>query len=386
MSGLKLTDQEKAAFCQDIDRNRALEYYYSFDNVPQHFVYHDDIIPGELTEMEARNKILSETLWAEGYNRYFVCNVSAQYTCSSMLQANMPTHEVFTIYITGGGQLEPSEVDNHAGYRTLEEMVDGFDAWMKHTGRSFLDKERWSPPIASWRSQLVAPDRTHRVVSTLPAGNDLLMEWITSWSEDGILRETAWVEVLNFHADGSVLLDRLYANPGNWPGAGAYKDEISGTDQDQSKGAMDRFYDCHKPYQIAAETTEIEKRNLSIVEGAWIDAQNTGPDPKVFHPERFRMQWPNQKCSFNLDILKEVEAIAREKAPDKKIHLGMTYAKGNQVAAEGYVSWAENGVEKEAGFISFLLLDADGLIIRERRYFTWVNWPAENQVMTRLGM
>ena len=137
---------------------------------------------------------------------------------------------------------------------------------------------------------------------------------------------------------------------------------------------------------MPVELSDMEKRNLSIIEGVWVDAQNTGLDTKVIHPERFRMQWPVQKCSCNLNIAKEVEAIVKEAAPDRKMRLGLTYAKGNQVAAEGVVSWTENGVARETPFISFLLLDQDGLIIRDRRYLTLSNWPGADKMAARLGL
>ena len=137
---------------------------------------------------------------------------------------------------------------------------------------------------------------------------------------------------------------------------------------------------------MPVELSDMEKRNLSIIEGVWADAQNTGLDTKVIHPERFRMQWPVQKCSCNLNIAKEVETIVKEAAPDRKMRLGLTYAKGNQVAAEGVVSWTENGVARETPFMSFLLLDQDGLIIRDRRYLTLSNWPGADQMAARLGL
>jgi hypothetical protein len=149
---------------------------------------------------------------------------------------------------------------------------------------------------------------------------------------------------------------------------------------------MDRFYEYHRSRQISGPVTDWEKRNLSIIEGAWIEAQNSGLSTKVVHPERFRMQWPVQKCSCNLSVAKEVEVLAKEAVADRTMRLGLTYAKGNQVAAEGVVSWSENGVARESPFISFLLLDRDGLVIRERRYVTMDNCPGAAQMMDRLGL
>ena len=64
----------------------------------------------------------------------------------------------------------------------------------------------------------------------------------------------------------------------------------------------------------------------------------------------------------------------------------MTYARGNQVVAEGVLSWTEDGIQRDSPFISFLLLDADGLIIRERRYHTLSNWPGAKEISRRLGL
>jgi hypothetical protein len=54
--------------------------------------------------------------------------------------------------------------------------------------------------------------------------------------------------------------------------------------------------------------------------------------------------------------------------------------------AEGVVSWTEDGVAQEAPFMSFLLLDQDGLLIRDRRYLTMDNWPGATKVKARLGL
>jgi len=137
---------------------------------------------------------------------------------------------------------------------------------------------------------------------------------------------------------------------------------------------------------MPVELSDLEKRNLSIIKGTWVDAYNTDLNTKELHPERFRMQLPIQKWSYNMPIAKEVETIVKEAAPDRKMRLALTYAKGNQVVAEGIVSWTENGVAKEAPFISFLLLDKDGLVIRDRRYLTGDNWPGAAETAKRLGI
>ena len=69
------------------------------------------------------------------------------------------------------------------------------------------------------------------------------------------------------------------------------------------------------------------------------------------------------------------EARVKEAAPDRQMRLVDTHAKGNQVIAEGIVSWTEDGVYKESPFLTFLLFDKDGLVIRDRRYINTDHWP-----------
>ena len=95
---------------------------------------------------------------------------------------------------------------------------------------------------------------------------------------------------------------------------------------------------------------------------------------------------PLQKCSYNLDVAKDIAEIVKQAAPDGKTQLGLTYAKGNQVVVEGIACWSEDGTDREAPFISFLLLDEEGLIIRDRCYLTLDNWPGADKVTERLGL
>ena len=74
MNDINLTDQEISAFYQEITRNRAMDYFFVFDNVPLHFIYRDGILLGEMTELEQRNKIVTETLWLDAYNTLIVGN------------------------------------------------------------------------------------------------------------------------------------------------------------------------------------------------------------------------------------------------------------------------------------------------------------------------
>jgi len=387
VSNLTLTDQERAAFCQDIDRNRALDYFYAFDNVPLHFVYHDDVIPGELSEMEERNKALTEKLWSEGYNIHIVGGVSNLYVCATMVPGNLITYqEPFLIPWYDPVMLEKTDMDNPGAYRTLEEVEADFDEWMTNTGRPYLEKVRQSAATGSWRRFMTTPDRTPRVVSAIPIGNEVLGELITTWSEDGVLKEAASTMVLNYFQDGTIRMYRAYADPANWPGVDIQDLAWPEPSQNQTRGVMDQFFDYHRALKTPDDLTDNEKRNLSIVEGAWLDAQHNGLDTEVFHSHRFRMQLPIQKCSFNLDIAKDVAAIVKKVVPGQEMRLGMTYAKGNQVVAEGVVSWNRDGHDTESPFMSFLLLDEDGLIIRERRYLAMDNWPGADRMMERLGL
>jgi hypothetical protein len=224
------------------------------------------------------------------------------------------------------------------------------------------------------------------------------MELICTWTENGILQETAWVAVLIYDVDGTVLQDRSYIDTGNWPSANLRRAKVKtqpAKDRSRSpaprklpdtKGVIESFHGYNKGLQKDVELTDLEKRNLSIVESAWLDARNRGTGAKVSHPDRFRMQLPLLKCSYNLSTSNDIEAIVKKAAPDRTIRLGMAFAKGNQVAAECIASWTEDGIEKESPFISFLLLDDDGRIIRERSYMNMAHWPAADKMKERLGL
>ncbi|MEE8397617.1 MAG: hypothetical protein V3S89_01345 [Desulfobacterales bacterium] len=394
MPGLELTDQEKAAFHQDITRNRTLDYFYVFDNNPLQFIYRDKLIPGELTDLEERNKTITETLWLDSYHQELVCNVIYGYFYRGrILQMPLQIHQV------GAGMFSAPEADTSRVYASADGLRANFDAWMESTGWKLVEDMRKQPAMASWQSLLGVPDRTNRIVSLMPVGNQVVMELICTWTEEGVLQESAWVVVLIYDVDGTVLQDRSYIDMGNWPSANLRraqarakapkKDRPKTTapkDRPETTGVMDGFYEYNRGLQIEVNPTDLEKRNLGIIEGAWADAQNDGLDSKVFHPDRFRMQLPLQKCSYNLDVSRDVEDIVKVAAPDRKIRVGMTFAKGNQVVAEGVVLWNKDGVATETPFISFLVLDKDGLIIRERRYPAMDNWPGAERVMARLGL
>lgn len=383
MENLNLTDQERTAFYQKITKNRTMDYFFVFDNVPLHFIYRDKVIPGELTDLEKRNKTLTENLWLDAYNTYIVGNAAYPFLYRGrVLQMALQT------YLMGIEYFIPAAEDSNRVYITAEEVQANFDAWMERTGWTILENSRKAAPQASWRSFLGNPDRTVRIGSIIPVGNQILTEIIVTWSKDGILKDTTFGVVLIYDVDGTVLMDRSYIDLDNWPSSrGRRGQSTPGTEsRSQKEGVTDRLYDYQKTRQLPVILSDLERRNLSIIEDKWLKAYNTDLDTKVFHPERFRMQLPPQRCSYNLDISKKIESSIKEEAPDRKMRLAMTYAKGNQVVVESIISWTENGAFRETPFISFLLLDKDGLIIRDRRHFTLQNWPGAEKMKEQLGL
>jgi hypothetical protein len=385
MSNLVLTDQERTAFYQEITRNRALDYFFVFDNIPLQFVYRDKLIPGDMSDLEKRNQAITETLWLDAYHQYLVANVVyAYFYRGPILQMIFQSHQF------GAGTFAPPAKEIRPFLATVKDVQASFNGWMDSKGWKMADDLRQQPPRASWASLLGVPDRTVRIASIIPVGNQVILELISTWTEDDKLKEAAWVAVLIYDTDGTVLQDRSYIDLVNWPSARRYSQPSSGIPQSPLKivgaGVMDRFYEYHRSLQISTIVTDLEKRNLAIINGAWVDSYNNDFSADVFHPERFRMQWPVQKCSCNFKIASEIEAIIKEVAPDRKMRLGLTYAKGNQVGVEGVVTWQEKGINRESPFISFLVLDNEGKVIRERRYVTLSNWPAAEKITARLGL
>ena len=383
MEKLNLTEQEKTAFYQEITKNLTMDYFFVFDNVPLHFIYRDKVIPGELTDLEKRNKAVTETLWLDAYNTYIVGNAAYPFLYrGSVLQMALQT------YLMGIQYFKPAAEDSNRVYLTAEEVQTNFDAWMERTGWTIQENSRKLSPRASWRSFLGNPDRTVRVGSLIPVGNQILTEIIVTWSENGILKDTTFGVVLIYDVDGTVLMDRSYIDLDNWPSARRRQEQSTrGTEiRPQKKGVTDQLYDYQKAQQLAVKLSDLEKRNLSIIEDEWLDDYNGDLNMRIFHPERFRMQLPPQRCSYNLDISRKIETIIKEEIPDRKMRLAMTYAKGNQVVVEGIISWTEKEIFRETPFISFLLLDGDGMIIRDRRHITLQNWPGADNIKERLGL
>jgi hypothetical protein len=379
MSRLLLTEAEREAFCPEITRDRALDYFYVFDNVPLHFVYHDGVVEGELTEVERRNTTTTRTIWTDAYNQYVVGNAPYAFLYrGSVLQLPLQVHEI------GGGTFNPAE-ESPGPYATAEQVRANFAAWMASTGWRLADEARTRPPRGSWQTVTTLPDRTMRVASLVAVGNQALAELVVTWSEGGVLKETAFAAVLLYDADGTVLMDRSYIEMTAWPSARRWAEQRSNApSQLQPDGALDAFFAYHRARQQPVETSPIERRNLATVEGPWLDRCNGG-GAEVLHPDRFRMQLPLQKRSCNLQVARELAAVEGATA-DREFRLAMTYAKGNQVVAEGSASWTEGGIRLASPFISFFLLDRDGLIVRERRYLTLGHWPGAATIRTRLGL
>jgi len=379
MDNIILTDQERSAFYQEITRNRAMDYFFVFDNVPLHFIYRDKIIPGEMTELELRNKIVTETLWLDAYNTLIVGNAAYPFLYRGrVLQMALQT------YLMGVNYFVPTKEDSNRVYSNAEGVQANFNTWMEKTGWGIMENSRKSTPRASWKSFLGNPDRTVRIGSLIPIGNQVLTEIIVTWSKDGVLQETTFGVVLLYDVDGTVLMDRSYIDLENWPSS---RGSALGTNPPtQEAGITDKLFDYQKAKQLDVKLNDLEKKNLSIIESEWLKSYNTDFNMNIYHPDRFRMQLPPQRCSYNLKVAKEIEEIIMKEAPDRNMRIAMSYAKGNQVVVEAIISWTEKDALKETPFISFLLLDKDGLIIRERRHITMQNWPAAKMMKERLGI
>ncbi len=382
MSNLLPGDEERAAFCQDITLNRTLDYFFVFDNVPLQFIFRDRLNPGEMSDLEERNKRITETVWLDAYHQELVCNIIYRY----LYRGSMPQMP-FELY-QFGNHFVPAEEDTSRVYVTAEEFRAKVDASMQEEGWELVEQFRKQPPMSSWLNLVRMPDRTHRIVSLMPIGNQVVIEVICTWTEDGVLKETAWAAVLVYDVDGTVLQDRSYVDKANWPSENLARLEGRGATPPQAlpdtRGVLDSYFAHNRSLQSGVHLSDLEKRNLSIIEDAWIDARNGG-STVVFHADRYRLQLPLWKCSCSLNVAMEIDALAREAAPDRRTRIGMVFAKGNQVVAEGIVAWTDDGALQESPFISFLLLDEQGLIIRERSYIDAAHWPGGGRIVAHLG-
>ena len=365
-----LTDRERATFDKEINKGVSLGHFYTFENVPLHFVYHDRVIEGELSDEEKRNKLVAGTLWPECYNTYACNHIGWRY-----LQQGDCLHLPLQAYSWGTKLFETQAVDPARQYVPIENVESRFHKWVDDNGPVITNKLRPRDPVNGyeWEIQLRTPDRTMWLMSCVPFGNRLIAEVIVDWSENGVLKQTAFATQLHFDVDGTILTDRSYCDLINWPGS------IGGLEvypkKSQQKGALYPMFHQLEDRKKPGILSELEKRNIEIVKNAWMKDYNGALAFDVFQPERFRMQFPLQKSSFKIKTYKEIEGKIRAAVPDRKIEIVNTYAKGNQVAVECIMSWTEGGEYFESPFFSILLLDAAGRIIRDRRYLTLNHWP-----------
>jgi len=376
-----LSNEEKQAFRQEITRGWALDYFYYFDNTPLHFVYRDGVTYGELTEIEERNKTITETTWLDAYNYGCITTIHNTYLFrKGCLQVPLQS------FRRGAVQPGPTSEESSEGrvYRTAGEVQTGLNAWMAAEGWQLMDDRRHNqePTMNDWGILLNAPDRTMRIVSLMSCGSEVIVELVINWSEDGVLKETAFTDILHYDVDGIILNERAYLDTNNWPAARARR---PGTQEDRSgegqlKGGFDAYFNRYSDRKAEPKLTDLENRNRKIIGGAWVDACNNNRDSSVFHPDRYRVQLPLQKISYNAEKSAQIEEAIKQAVPDRQMRVILDYAKGNQVIAECVISWTENGVYKETPFISFLMLDDDGLIIRDRRYLVMAHWPGADQM------
>ena len=378
----RLSDEEQLIFNQKVIKGWALDYFYNYDNVPQHYAYRDGSLEGDLTELERRNKAITEELWLNAYNLHVV-----QY---SQLYRSHALQLPLQAFIWGARGWPP-DTSEERGYRAFEEVKADLDAWMDKEGWQLEEQSRHQPATEERRILLGAPDRTMRIASVMPFGNRIVAETIVTWTEAGVVKETAFAVILFYDVDGTVLIDRSYCDMVNWPSSpgawpGVPRPQDARARQGQKKGWLDYYYNRYRDRGIGGELSEMEKRNRRLVEGPWVSEYNSSPTYSLYHPERYRVQLPFQKASYSGEISKEIETNIRERAPDRDLRIIDTYPKGNQVVAECALSWTEAGIWKETSFISFLLFDKEGLIIRDRRYINLDHWPGAAEVSKILGI
>jgi hypothetical protein len=388
-----LTDVEKQAFYQKITKEWHLGYFYAHDNVPLHFIYKDRVLQGKFTDLEKRNKKITEEIWLDAYNYFSICNIYYEFIFRPSYPLQIKSLQMpLQAFMYSKPRPISEEIDDKRPYFTAEQLREKLDAWMEKEGWKLLNERRQQPSVnySEWAILLGAPDRTMHLVSVIPVGNFVIMEAIVSWTDARILKETAYAGVILYDTDGTVLVDRDYMDIINWPSV------IGGKLEERQKKEKDAFHNAQKPGELEVFLTrynnrrivekldDIEKRNKEIIERRWADAHNN-LDFSLFHPERYRVQLPLQKLSFNIEISKELESNIKKSTPDCNTRAINVYAKGNQVVAEGIMSWTEKGIYKESPFISLLLFDKDGLIIRERNYFNLAHWPGADEIIRITG-
>ena len=377
----KLTEQEKKAFAPELTKGLALDYFYAHNNAPLNFAYGDGfgtgVDYGVLTDEEARNKVLFEDLWLTAYNHYCVGELYFPflYLDVQVLQSPLQT------YYYEGLLNKPMRDAQTQKYATLDECVAAFREKMEAVGSDFYEKGRNGTPGFEFAILLGSPDRTTRLVNVMPVGNQVIFESILTWSEDSVVKETAYSTCVVYGKDGLVTQDRSYMDMKNWPAHCAdwfYKCGFPKRDPalGQEKGYAKDVYAFSKANIVEEnQMTEVEARNRAVAETAWAKSANDF-DRSIYHADRFRMHLPMQKISYSLDYAEKIAREIKAAVPSAENEILLTAAKGNQVVVESLKSWTDaNGVYREIPYIIWLLFDADGKIIRERSYFDANYWP-----------
>ena len=385
----QLTADEKQAFDQEITRSRTLLYSYTFENAPLAFIYGDSVVKAEMSDLEKRNVDLTEDIYMDCYNYHCVAQLGY-----SFFYVNNAFQIPLSEYLRGLEHPRPATFAEHrsAGFRTYEEYRKLYDAWVEKDGRRLMDKLRQGKPTketVEWRILMGAPDRTQQLVNIMPYGNQLIAEGIVTWSENGIIKDVAFAVALLFDDDCTVRQDRSWNDLIQWPTIGVeYRNRMfdeGRPQQGQTKGQLEAYLNRNKSIMQDRKLNSLEKRNKELTEGKWVDAFNS-LKTDIFHRDRYRRQWPCQHISFKLATAQKVDSIVKKMAPDRKMWPVHTYAYGNQVAAECIISWTEKGIYKETPFISFLLFDKDGLVIRDRSHITLDHFPGAVEIAGELDV
>jgi len=385
----QLTDAEKLAFDREIARSTTLLYSYTFENAPLAFIYGGGIANAEMSDLEKRNRSLTEGIYEDCYNYHCVAQLGYTFLyAENVLQ--LPLSE----YLRGLEHPRPYTPVKHnsAGFRTYEEYEKLYNAWVEKNGRELMDKLRQAEPtrLPEWQILMGAPDRIQQLVNVIPYGNQVIAEGIVTWTENGLIKDVAFAAALLFDDDCTVLQDRSWNDLIQWPTQVGVKTRNRKFDEGkpqkgQTKGQLEEFLNRNKSIMQDRKLNPLEKRNKELTEGKWVDAFNY-LKTDIFHRDRYRRQWPCQHISFKLTTAQKVDSVVKEIAPDRKMWPVHTYAYGNQVATECILSWTENGIYKETPFISFLLFDEDGLIIRDRSHITLDHFPGAVKIAKELNV
>jgi hypothetical protein len=391
MSINPLTGDEVRAFDPEICRGRTLLYQYTFENCPQAFLYGDSVVKGGVSDLEKRNLALTEDIYLDCYNYHCVGSLGYSF----FYDITYPILQLpFSEYLRGRRERKLAfPKHNTAGFRTYEEYKRSYYEWVEHKGRTALDKLREEKPgkdAFEWQILMEAPDRTMQLVNVIPCGNQVIAEGVITWTESGIIKDIVYAVALLFDDDCSVLQDRSWNDLYQWPKrphTNKRKDAFdNGTAlEGQVAGRLEAFLKRADDATQYRKLDSVEKRNKHLAEAQWIDAFNSGKFD-IYHPDRYRRQWPVQHMSYNLATAVKIDTILGKAAPDRKMWPVYTYAYGNQVAAECIISWTDNGIYKETPIISFLLFDKDGLIVRERTHINLDHFPGAAEIERELAI